>query len=406
MYTHVPAMQEVFGLEDKMTSKKVSQGGSARRRRVAAIGSGSARQERKEGPVMDEPKAEAAPLVLAALALIAALCISPRPALATESLPELGADIASTSVSGLSSGAYMAEQIEVAHSTQIVGAGIVAGGPYACAETESSRLIPFWPTAVAENASQALNKCMQTSWGTPDPKALAKRAKELAEDGKIDKLAGLADDNVYLFSGNEDQTVTRPVVEAAANFLKEVGVKADNVTLVEKEGGHAFITEQGGAACGVTATPYVSDCDYDQAKAILTWIYGPLAEPSAEPKGRFILFDQQPFSEPGDGFADEGVVYVPPSCTEQPGCRVHIALHGCQQSREAVGDDFIKESGYAEIADTNRLIILFPQVKASAAVNPEGCWDWWGYTGLDYLGKDAPQIAAIWAMVEQLAKRP
>ncbi len=65
---------------------------------------------------MDEPKAEAAPLVLAALALIAALCISPRPALAaeslaTESLPELGADIASTSVSGLSSGAYMAVKI-------------------------------------------------------------------------------------------------------------------------------------------------------------------------------------------------------------------------------------------------------------------------------------------------------
>ena len=38
--------------------------------------------------------------------------------------------------------------------------------------------------------------------------------------------------------------------------------------------------------------------------------------------------------------------------------------------------------------------------------NPHGCWDWWGYTGLDYLGKDAPQIAAIWAMVEHLATQP
>jgi poly(3-hydroxybutyrate) depolymerase len=100
------------------------------------------------------------------------------------------------------------------------------------------------------------------------------------------------------------------------------------------------------------------------------------------------------------------VVYVPPSCTEKPGCRVHIALHGCEQSREVVGDDFIKESGYAEIADANRLIILFPQAKAITGINPQGCWDWWGYTGLDYLGKDAPQIAAIWAMVEHLAKAP
>ena len=183
-----------------------------------------------------------------------------------ESLPELGADIGSTSVSGLSSGAYMAEQIEVAHSKDIKGAGIVAGGPYACAETEASRQVPFWPSAVLQNAQQALNQCMQTTAGTPDPKALAKRAEELAADGKIDPLAGLADDNVYLFSGNEDQTVTRPVVEAAAEFLKDAGVAATNLTLVEKEGGHAFITEQGGAACGITATPFVSDCDYDQAK--------------------------------------------------------------------------------------------------------------------------------------------
>jgi hypothetical protein len=31
---------------------------------------------------------------------------------------------------------------------------------------------------------------------------------------------------------------------------------------------------------------------------------------------------------------------------------------------------------------------------------------WWVYTGQDYLTKDAPQIAAIWRMVEQLAERP
>ena len=99
------------------------------------------------------------------------------------------------------------------------------------------------------------------------------------------------------------------------------------------------------------------------------------------------------------------MVYVPKSCAEQPGCRVHIALHGCEQSREAVGDTFVKDSGYAEVADTNRIIVLFPQVKAST-VNPNGCWDWWGYTDLDYLGKDAPQIKAIWAMVEQLAQAP
>jgi poly(3-hydroxybutyrate) depolymerase len=342
---------------------------------------------------------------VATAALWSALALAPRPALGAEALPKLGADLAQTSVSGLSSGAFMAGQIQVVHSSQIVGAGIVAGGPFACAESAASRVFPFWPTAVAQNAAQALYQCMKTDWGKPDPTVSAKRARELAEEGAIDPIDGLAGDNVYLFSGNEDQTVTRPVVEAAESFYKEVGVNPGNLTLVEKEGGHAFITEQGGAACGVSEAPYVSDCDYDQAKAILGWIYGPLADSVPEPQGTFLVFDQQPFAEPGDGFADEAMVYIPAGCVGQTGCRVHIALHGCEQSRETIGDTFVKESGFARVADQNRIVVLFPQVKASS-INPHGCWDWWGYTGLDYLDKDAPQIKAVWAMVEQLAAAP
>ena len=63
---------------------------------------------------------------------------------------------------------------------------------------------------------------------------------------------------------------------------------------------------------------------------------------------------------------------------------------------------FIEGSGFARWADTNRLVILFPQVEASV-LNPKACWDWWGYTGKNFLTKDAPQIAALWRMVERLA---
>lgn len=120
-------------------------------------------------------------------------------ATAAEQLPPLGVTLSATSMSGLSSGAYMAGQIEVAHSKDIVGAGIVAGGPFACAETESSRLFPYWPVVMWQNATRAANACMKDSWGAPDVDKLAKRAKELADDGKIDPLSGLADDKVYLF---------------------------------------------------------------------------------------------------------------------------------------------------------------------------------------------------------------
>jgi len=341
----------------------------------------------------------------AAVALLAGISLWAPAAWSAEPLPKLGTALPATSVSGLSSGAYMAGQIELAHAKDIVGAGIVAGGPFACAESANSRLFPFWPTAVIQNATKALNSCMKTAMGAPDPEQLVERAQELAEDGTIDPLSALASHNVYLYSGNDDQTVTRPVVEAAKRFYDMAGVALGNVTLVEGAGGHAFITEEGGAGCGLSEGPYVSDCDYDQARAILGWIYGPLEPAAAVPQGEFVVFDQDPFSDPGDGFADEGVVYVPPSCRSEPGCRVHVALHGCRQSRESVGDSFIEDTGFAEIADTNRLVILFPQAKAISGINPEGCWDWWGYTGLDYLGKEASQISAIWGMVEHLAEQ-
>jgi hypothetical protein len=49
-------------------------------------------------------------LVIAVAALLAALALCARPAAAAEALPKLGAELAATSVSGLSSGAYMAGQ--------------------------------------------------------------------------------------------------------------------------------------------------------------------------------------------------------------------------------------------------------------------------------------------------------
>jgi len=342
-----------------------------------------------------------------AIGLLAALTVAalPGPVAASKTaLPKLGTSLPATSVSGLSSGAYMAGQLQLAHAENIVGAGIVAGGPFGCAVSPLAEAFPFWPTAVAQNGTRALLGCMKTTLGAPDPERLVARAKDLAAKGEIDPLAALARHNVYLFSGDADATVTRPVVEAAKQFYSLAGVPAGSLTLVTGDGGHAFITDEGGAACGISETPYVSDCDYNQARAILGWIYGPLKPSSGAPDGAFVVFDQGDFSEPGDGFAEEGVVYIPAACRTEPGCRVHVALHGCGQSREAVGDTFIKETNFAEIADTNRLVILFPQISAGG-YNPKGCWDWWGYTGLDFLSQDAAQISAIWAMVEHLAKQ-
>ena len=97
---------------------------------------------------------------------------------------------------------------------------------------------------------------------------------------------------------------------------------------------------------------------------------------------------------------------MPKACRTGPGCRVHVVFHGCNQQRGKAGDAFVKDRGFADWADANRLIVLFPQVTSQQrTVNPQGCWDWWGYTGRDYLTRKGPQIVGRRRMLDRLASR-
>src|SRR4051794_11105406 len=56
----------------------------------------------------------------------------------TVNLPALKVDTTQISVSGLSSGGFMAVQFEVAYSASLKGAGAIAAGPYDCAQDNST----------------------------------------------------------------------------------------------------------------------------------------------------------------------------------------------------------------------------------------------------------------------------
>lgn len=364
-------------------------------------------------------------LAVAVLAATLALGLtSCRDTSKTVPLPALGAIVTGTSVSGISSGAYMAGQFQLAHGDVVVGAGIIAGGPYGCAESIFAGLMPG-PGSAMINATKAINGCMLNAmklWNVPNPPALADRAHRLAQSQAIAPIDQTISDRVYLFSGKSDRTVAPPIVAAAATFYNLLGMPQNQIKFVtDINAGHAFVTENQGAECTVTAKPYVVDCDYDQAGELLSFIYGQLNPPSAKPDGSFIVFDQRSFTSdlPTHGMDDAGVVYVPQSCRDggngatamsspntpspgQTGCRVHIAFHGCGQNRALAGDAFVHQTGFTRWADNNRLIVLFPQAAASA-LNPQGCWDWWGYTGRDYLTRKAPQIIAVRRMLGRLA---
>ena len=308
-------------------------------------------------------------------------------AAAAERLPALGAEAAKVTASGVSSGGYMAVQLHVAYSGRVSGVGVIAAGPYYCA---------------AGSLWSARNACM-----TGTPRASKADAERFAREGRIDPLANLVGAPVWLFSGTADRTVTLAVVEALAQQYALFGAK---VALVkDKPAGHAMVTEHAGAACGATEAPFINDCDYDAAGQILQYLLGRLAPPSEDSRGRLIEFEQAEF---GAGraisMAEKGFAYVPGNCAREK-CRIHIALHGCRQGAEALGDRFAREAGYNRWAAANRLIVLYPQAAAryaSWAFNPRGCWDWWGYTGAGYATRDAPQMRSIFAMVERLGSQP
>jgi poly(3-hydroxybutyrate) depolymerase len=340
-------------------------------------------------------------LFAAVLALFAAA------ARANDPLPALGADPGNVTVSGISSGGYMAVQFHVAHSSAVKGVGVLAGGPYYCAQG---------------SVFTAYYNCMTPGRWTPLPEVaqLKVQAEVLARARAVDPTENLAGARVWLFSGTNDRTVDPSVVDGLRRFYGLFKLAPDRLALVkDRPAGHAMVTESVGGACPVTAPPFINDCDFDAAGALLGHLLGPLDPPAAKESGRIIRFDQKPFGG-GDaysiGMADSGYAYVPRAC-EAAQCRIHVAFHGCRQSVETIGERFVREAGYNRWADANRLIVLYPQTVArngwgmaglrpSFIFNPRGCWDWWGYTGSQYATQAGPQVAAVKAMVDRLASPP
>ena len=339
------------------------------------------------------------PLLAQQLAAILSLCacVTAAGAATPAALAGYGANPRQTSVSGLSSGAFMAVQLQVAYSRSIVGAGVVAGGPYYC----------------AANSVYFAGICMGQMPFAPNPYLMVDAAKKFAGTNLIDPLGNLAKRRVYVFSGTDDRIVRQPAVDATVAFFKQVGVRPVNLAYVNKvPAGHAVITPSSGNDCSANAAPYISHCTvggtgYDQAGAVLGHIYGALNPRVVAPAGQIVSFDQRAYAAEGTGMADTGFLYVPPVCAAgSVRCKVHVALHGCAQSAESVGDKFYTQAGYNHWADSNNILVLYPQVnKSSAPSNPQGCWDWWGYTGDNYAHKAGTQMVAIKAMVNRLAKR-
>lgn len=323
--------------------------------------------------------------------LFPVLLISATPALAQD-LPRLTLAPGSTTVSGLSSGAYMAGQMHVAHSADIAGAALFAGGPWACA---------------GGSLMTALGECMDSDPGGPDVAPLVAAARASAEAGAIDPLDGLLGDRVLVFTGRNDETVLPQVTRAAAGFYRQAGLAAPALRLIDDSpAGHGMPVPGGPVACAETDSPYLNDCPTDGAGIALAHLLDiDLPAPGAPDPEALVTFSQAPFlADPGDhGLAGTGHAYIPAVCRDGATCRLHIAFHGCNQGAGKIGETFVREAGYNRWAEALDLVILYPQIRASLADgNPNGCWDWWGYDDPDHATRGGPQVAAVARMAAAL----
>lgn len=293
-------------------------------------------------------------------------------------LPHLNLESKAT-VSGISSGGFMAMQLLMAESRWVRGAGVVAGGAYGCAEGQLTKALG----------------CMMTPEKV-DAAKLVELARVTSEKGQIDPVHGLAEATLVSIHGEKDPTIKVAAQEKLLEFADAFSLKTHKITVPGM--GHGFPVPEGEQKCDSTATPWLPNCSIDGAGEILKGLFADLKEPQ-EPQGVFRSFDQTPFQT--EFLLPEGWIFVPKNCGAGEKCHLHIALHGCQQSPEFVQDKFHKLTGYLRWAEANQIVILFPGAKKTRE-NPNGCWDWWGYSGSDYATKSGKQISAIRAMAQAL----
>jgi poly(3-hydroxybutyrate) depolymerase len=337
---------------------------------------------------------------LAVLGFTAALAVFASSSThAVVALPKLNVDTTQTTVSGLSAGGFMANQLGIAYSGTFKGVGIFAGGPYMCAGHSNYTACMYNATISASMLSTMQADINNWSGTAIDPKA------------------NIAGQKIFMFVGNSDTTVGPNPMNALQTQYTNNGVPAASLDYIKRDStAHVFPTDfdsTGNNACNSTSSPYIANCGYDGAKAVLSKFYGTLnARNNAPAAGNYIEFDQTAFiSNPG--VAPTGWVYVPANCAGGAQCRLHVALHGCKQDYASIGDKFVKSTGYTRWADTNSIIVLFPQARvdntthATAASgtlpNGNGCWDWIGWYGSNFAQKAGVQAAALKAMVDQVS---
>ena len=321
---------------------------------------------------------------LATAAALATLGLAAPAGASPSALPRL--DITGVYVTGVSSGGFMATQLMVAYSATFDGAGVIAAGPYDCGQ---GNVIEFATCDIGASLP-----------------VLEQEAVIWARERRIDPVPDLAGKPIYVYHGTLDPVVNALVSGAGVDFYQHFSAS------VEYHSGdpaaHGWPTPAGVVPCSLTSPPFLINCGDDpEGEMLRHWLGRTSPANSGPPEGTLSSFDQDPYAPGGNAPAlsmdRDGLLYTPPSCVSGAPCKLVVALHGCLGGKYLLGDEFPRLANLDSYADTNHLVLLYPQAIASVfPVNPQGCWDWWGYDGPNFAVKSAPQMVTIMNMVRAL----
>lgn len=291
-------------------------------------------------------------------------------------------------VSGLSSGGYMAAQYHLAHAEQVSGAAIMAAGPVYCAQN---------------SLATALGHCFNNPHSAPNMPAIEQYLLKQQHQANLATSKQLANDKVWILNGSADTTVL-PKLGSLLAQQYQLFVPATNIELItDKAFAHTWPTDRAElGSCDKSESPFLANCHYDAAGNFLAFLLGEIKPKASQTNGQLMRFNQHQLSDAAaQSLAQTGYVYIPQQCATGARCRLHVSFHGCKQNAEFVEQAYVTNTDLNNYADSNNLVILYPQTTTSM-VNPNACWDWWGYSGEDYATREGKQIIAVNEMIDSL----
>jgi len=369
-------------------------------------------------------------------------------------------------ISGFSAGGSLAVIHQIVHSDRVSAVGLIGGSPYGCnVLPDSSDTCSGWRSdSSAENTSIPWNnylKLCQSYLETREINGFIDSLSNLKHK-PVYLVSGTKDSTVFqqVMRAVSDQfTNLGATVKSEFSLDAEHSWVVDNITCDRK--GVAYIGHNDrccaykpgynhqnesscplppnaapvpkGGCCGLCSTngwrPPINNCDYDMTGEMFQFFFqneqNTTHHRTLLPRGQsnqshLFQFNQSQFLPAGVNLnqarlLEVGFIYIPDQCrqwnTRLPtlsnklsniNCTLHIHYHPCGGNWKQVSTNYMLGTGHTAYAESNDMIILYPQTVGSPN-STDGCWDWYGGTGAEFDTKSGLQLTFVTNVIDQLS---